>query len=239
MAQLITDMKLKDTNEQDYFSIDLSLKIFDKWCNNLGIDKNQFVTDLFNVLHKREPKINTFCIHGPQNTGKSYILRSIREIVKYYGEIHAGDSSAFQFESCIRTKMIFIEEPTFTREHLEQMKLVMESTPTKVKVKNKSDQLLRPPPVIITTNNTLWKNASSQKGPCMARMKYYEVTTEQQWLLHLKKNLNPKIWPTLFETHLKEQAEKLDEDKVAQLIGSRTPETRPQRLLGRIKEFCT
>ena len=168
MAQLITDIKLKDTNEQDYFSIDLSLKVFDKWCNNLGIDKNQFVTDLFNVLHKREPKINTFCIHGPQNTGKSYILRSIREIVKYYGEIHAGVLHSYK-DDLHRGANI-----------------------------HKSDQLLRPPPVIITTNNTLWKNASSQKGPCMARMKYYVVTTEQQWLLHLKKNLNPKIWPTLF-----------------------------------------
>ncbi len=135
---------------EKFYDTETSMRIFKHWCSFQSINLDQFVTELWEVLTGQRPKINASVMEGPPNAGKSYILRTLRYISHAFGEIHAGDSNAFQFSNCINVNLIYIDEPRISPEIAEQMKLVLEGCPTKVKVKNREDEILRKPPVIRT-----------------------------------------------------------------------------------------
>ncbi len=198
-SQYETDSKFYDT--------DTSVRIFDHWCAHHHISKARFVKDLWDVVSGNLPKINCFTLMGPSNAGKSYILRTMRYISHAYGEIHAGDNNAFQFQNCINTNLIYIDEPRISPEIGEQFKLVMEGSPTLVKVKGRPDEILKQTPIIITSNSPVWRWCPSEKKAMQNRMKLYELKAACPWLKECKKMLNPQIWMTLFDMEVRDYKE--------------------------------
>lgn len=65
-------------NKNRYWSIVQSLNILEEWCTHHGFDIDKFAKDTFEVCHKIMPKTNSLHITGVSNSGKSYVLRSIR-----------------------------------------------------------------------------------------------------------------------------------------------------------------
>lgn len=224
---LIKENAGKYTEEGDkFYDTETSLRIFKHWCSHQNIAQDKFVTELWEVLTGQRPKINSFVLEGPPNAGKSYILRTLRHISHAFGEIHAGDTNAFQFSNCINVNLIYIDEPRISPEIAEQMKLVLEGCPTKVKVKNREDEMLRKTPVIMTSNSPVWKWCTNEKKAFQARMIYYNLKKPCEWLKQCTKNLNPNIWTELFkEKIVEEQSNKSVLDMLDFLDLGKTPQT--------------
>jgi hypothetical protein len=53
------------------------------------------MNDIFNVLERKQPKLNTVCLNGPANAGKSYIRRSLVAWFQYFGEVRGGANYNF------------------------------------------------------------------------------------------------------------------------------------------------
>lgn len=174
-------------HSNEYLSVIESLDVFRKWLQLQQFDANEFLDNLFGILEKKTPKVNTFCLHGPPNSGKSFILRSIVPHYSYFGEVRGGGSNyTFLWQDCIDTGVIFIEEPMITPEIAEQFKLVLEGAPTHVHVKMRGDAVLQPTPVLITTNSLLWRWCNSEMAAFQARMRSYNCT-EAPFLKDIKK----------------------------------------------------
>lgn len=209
ISELILEEPQTEWNRPPYLSKQQSLEIFDKWLKQQNFDKSQFLDDLYKVLERKLPKINTFVLHGPPNSGKSFILRSLIPHYSYFGEVRGGGSNyTFLWQDCIDTGLIFIEEPMISPEVAEQFKLVMEGAATHVHVKMRGDAILQPTPVLITTNSLPWRWCSSEAGAFQARMKMY-TCQESPFLKEIKGQLNPLIWCDLFKKKESDEIEEL------------------------------
>lgn len=171
------------------------------WFEHQGFDKEQFMDDLFNVLTKKLPKINTFCLQGEPNSGKSWVLRSLLPWFMYFGEVRQGTGYNFMWQDCLETSLIFVEELMITQEIVEQCKLVFEGAPTSVHVKCKGDQLLQRTPVLITCNHSMWKWVSADADALKARCKLYRTKTAP-FLKDVKWSINPLYWVEEYEQYL-------------------------------------
>ncbi len=187
--------------EKNYMTVPESIKVFDHWCKHQNINKDDFIDKLWSVLAKEDPKINTFCIVGQPNAGKSKMLRSLQPIAKYYGEIHTSDGSAFNFMNSINTACIFMEEPRITPEVVEQTKLIFEGQRTQVKVKNRDDEWLERTPVIITSNSQITRWCPQETKAINARMHQFFAKTAP-FLKHYKRDMNPAIGSNFSHTKL-------------------------------------
>nr|QTE03882.1 MAG: nonstructural protein [Turdus hortulorum parvoviridae sp.] len=182
---------------KSFLSFKASMELLESWLKHNAIDKADFRTNIFNVLGRKIPKKNSFMIQGPPNSGKSYVLRSLVPYYVYWGEVHGTANYNFQWQGCLETSLIMMEEPMLTPETVEQAKLVLEGAPTMVNVKCKAPQLLQPTPVLITSNNDLWKFASGAREALEARMYHYKVKPYPA-LKDVHKGLNPEIWKALY-----------------------------------------
>lgn len=203
------------SEDHRFYNIPTSMRIFEQWIKHHNIDRDKFLADTFAVLTQKKPKINCIVLEGVSNAGKSYIMRGLKYISHSYGEIHAGDTNAFQFSNCINTNIIYIDEPRISPEIAEQMKLVMEGCPTKVKVKNRDDEILKRTPIVMTTNSPVWKWCGTERQAMKNRMFHYKLIKAADWLKYCTKSLNPGIWKDLF--HGMMTKEENDEDVLEML----------------------
>lgn len=122
-------MFFKD-DSNTYWSVQKSLNIYEEWCNHHSFDPDQFGKDLFEVCHKIRAKKNGFNITGPNNSGKSYILRSIKNGLMNCGRMRCQASDNFTFGSCVDKSLIFTEEMWFTAQNIEEAKCIVEGADT-------------------------------------------------------------------------------------------------------------
>ena len=114
------------------------------------------------------------------------------------------------WEGCIDKALIFCEEPMFETATVEHAKQVLEGAPTQANVKNKCPHTLQPTPVIITTNNDLWKWCPKAKTALLARLVLTSTVKSYQPLKAVKKGLNPDLWPLLATTFYQTEDNSID-----------------------------
>lgn len=117
-------------NMNNYHNIQTSLNIYEQWLKHHNINHEQFGRQTFEVCHKINPKINGLHITGVSNSGKSYILRSIRNGLMNCGRIRCQASDNFTFGSCIDKTLIHTDEMWFTSNNVDEGKCILEGTQT-------------------------------------------------------------------------------------------------------------
>lgn len=142
-----------ELNRNRYWDVQTSLNIYKKWCEHHGIDSDDFERKTFEVCHKIRPKINGLHITGVSNSGKSYVLRSIRNGLMNCGRMHCQASDNFTFGSCVDKTLINMDEMWFTPQNVEEGKCILEGTETYVNVKHQNERLLRRTPSLSTSND--------------------------------------------------------------------------------------
>ncbi|GFT84489.1 parvo_NS1 domain-containing protein [Nephila pilipes] len=89
--------------------------------------------------------------------------------------------------------MILINEPFFDSRCIEELKTVLESTGTLVKVKGKGEENLRPTPCVITSNQPVWIQCPSAKQAILDRtLRYYKDLKVCPFLKQVTKDLHPR-----------------------------------------------
>lgn len=171
-----------------------SYKFFIKWCKHQRIDVGEFVTNLMDVLNKKDPKVNTFALIGPSNAGKTVMItKPLQTIMRYVGQIgNRGNDSPFMFQECVNCSLITIDECIMAPEHYEDMKLLMGGETMKVNVKHQGHATINRTPVLLTGNKEPWVLDYSAKDAMCNRMHLYKVQTDED--LKEVKYMHPGMW---------------------------------------------
>lgn len=201
-----------------YLSLLQSRNLMDDWIHfqakggahlKCGVDdleftKVNFVKAFFDVLTRKKPKINTVVLMGRPNSGKSWAVRSLIPLYPQWGEVRGSGSYNFMWEGCLDKAVIICEEPMFETATIEHAKQVLEGAQTQINVKNKCPHILQPTPVIITTNNDVWKWCPEAKSAIQARCYYMSDLKSFPSLKNVTQALNPHWWQEMFELHYTE-----------------------------------
>lgn len=181
-------------SEATYETPLVSYKYFVRWCKTQHIDVGEFVTGVVDIINKKHPKINTLCIIGPSNAGKTVmVVNPIRAIMRYVGQIgNRGNESPFMFQECVNCSLITIDECVMAPGHYEDLKLMMGGETMKVAVKHQGHATINRTPVILTGNKEPWVLDYSAKDAMANRMQMYTVETDED--LKEVKLMHPGMW---------------------------------------------
>lgn len=97
-----------------YMPINMSVEWLNKWIAlQFGRNASLFVSSLWQLLDGAS-KQNCLWLHGPPNSGKSFVLMSLAESRIIYGTVkNAFSTNNFPFESATKKKLIFLDEFCF------------------------------------------------------------------------------------------------------------------------------
>ena len=112
-----------------------------------------FVTDLYNILERKTPKLNTLVIYSPPSAGKNYFFDCIKDFYINVGHLcNANKYNSFPFQDAESRRLILWNEPNYSPEFLEPIKELLGGDSTNVNVKYKEDCPVYRTPVIVLTN---------------------------------------------------------------------------------------
>lgn len=171
-----------------------------------NIDHGDFFGNVFDIMDKRLPKINTLMLKGSANAGKTLICESIARACIFYCNIQQfAKGKNFIFMDAVGKRCCMINEPRITDEHAEVLKNVLEGAATHVDVKFQTGQMLQRTPVVIATNHELsmflQQTKAQNEAAYRSRMIKYELKTMPR-LAECKYQLHPGLW-YLAACHLK------------------------------------
>lgn len=115
---------------------------------------NQFVVDLYNVVERKIPKLNTFLIHSPPSGGKNFFIDAVMDF--YWNRGQLGNPNRFnQFAHMEATnkRILLWNEPNYESCATDTLKMLFAGDSLTVRVKNKGDSAVYRTPVIVLTNN--------------------------------------------------------------------------------------
>lgn len=143
-----------------YYDIDETRKIIGNLLayqfNDDNHDIQVFLTDLYNILEKKIPKLNTLLIQSAPSAGKNYFIDMI---LAYYNNVGAfgimNKLNGFGFQDGVDRRVNFWDEPNYEPCVLEMLKKICGGNDCKVRVKCVADGVINRTPLIILTNKTI------------------------------------------------------------------------------------
>ncbi len=201
-----------------YYDIPESMCKLRGICVYNSLDMCHFVERVRLVGDKIRAKKNMLVLQGPPNSCKSYIVRSIIAVFRFYGEIQSGSSYNFLYNDCVGKNAIIYEEPVLDPVAIEKFKLISEGSPTYVPVKNQGDRMIKRTPIFVTTNKNIWHYSNNNRGALQARGYYFGLRQFPQARMW-DKQLNPGMWHVLLSNNSRdcqEEAGFLDAADVAE-----------------------
>ena len=175
-----------------YYNIENSIEILKQLvkfqCGNDDDAILDFVTTLFNVLERKQPKLNTIVVHSPSSAGKNFFFDAIKSYYINCGHLcNANKYNNFPFQDAEGRRLVFWNEPNYSPEFLEPIKEILGGDSTSVNVKYQHDTPVYRTPVIVTTNNVV----SFMTHPAFTdRIKVYRWMTAP-FLADFSKKPNP------------------------------------------------
>lgn len=183
----------KYLDDPKYLSLDISLRLFAQLMVHHDISQQSFVNDVWQLVTFAKPKQNLLFLHGVPNSGKSFIIRSLVALYKYSATCQG--TTSFPFMELVKASFALIEEPSFTNENLQTLKLLAEGTSTEVSVKNRPAAKITRIPMAITANYPFWSDGgATEKQAFTTRIFHYKFPRSAAFLRLAKKPLNPAIW---------------------------------------------
>lgn len=145
---------------------------FTKWTREQNINPDDILRDMHAVLKMTNSKENTLYLQGASNAGKTFILKGIVPVDSKAG--YHTTSKDFPFGEAVNQPIILINECTLeSPAKAEVYKNIFGGEPTQVNIKNRSSQLMPRKPVLLTTNDPVWKEVAAQKQPLLNRLYAY------------------------------------------------------------------
>nr|QOD39536.1 NS1 [uncultured densovirus] len=146
--------------ETYYYSITRSVEILDELvkfqCNDDDDLCMDFMSNLYNVLERQKPKLNTMIIHSPPSAGKNFFFDAIKDFYINCGQLsNANKYNNFAFQDADGRRLVLWNEPNYSPEFLEPIKKLFGGDSTTVNVKYCSDTPVYRTPVIVLTNNVV------------------------------------------------------------------------------------
>lgn len=137
-------------------SLDILIELLNDQFHNDEECITKFITDLFNVLERRLPKLNSFLIHSNPSAGKNFFFDCIKDYYLNIGKLqNANRYNAFAFQDAPFRRVIFWNEPNYESSKIETLKEFLGGDTTNTPVKYKGEGVIFRTPILLATNNTL------------------------------------------------------------------------------------
>lgn len=151
-------------------SVNKSVKILQKVLDRQGLGKEerlQFLRNVYAVMNNniKGKKRNTLYLIGAVSAGKTWITRSLEQSVIFSfttGEYNAR-SSDFHFEDMCFARIASIEEPQIESGKVDKFKVIFEGGSFDTNVKFKVKGRVKGVPVIVSSNNEVYRFAPEAK----------------------------------------------------------------------------
>lgn len=184
-------------HDRTSYDVRTSLEYFGEWLKGNGINLTQFVTDAMMVLNTEYPKKCCLCLIGPSNGGKTIFTNGLLEICQFVGRVSSVQSAtAFNWATCVNSRLILIAEAGFDRGTLEKFKEICGGELPQAEVKYKSPKKVFKAPVLCTTNVEPWRMANEAREACANRMCIYNIAADPE-LKQITKPLHPMMWSAI------------------------------------------
>lgn len=120
-----------------------------------GHDMIEFFGKFLLIQDMAIPKLNSFVLRGPTNTGKSMLLTLLLECVEPALIMRMGDASQFYLQNLVTASAVLFEEPTISSVSINTFKLLMAGEKCATDVKNQNTHTIYRLPNYYTTNIAL------------------------------------------------------------------------------------
>lgn len=113
-----------------------------------------FLTRVYRLLDKIDPKKNCMTISGPPNSGKTFFGNVLQGIMLSVGVIeNCNRYHSFPFQTCVDKRLLFWDEPSLpSADALESLKLLFGGYSMSANIKYRNAQLIVRTPVLVMTN---------------------------------------------------------------------------------------
>lgn len=156
-----------------------------------------FLTDLFHVVEKRIPKVNTFEIIGPPSSGKSFFMDMVADFYINVGLVENFDRHhSFPLQSAFNRRINQWNEAQCEHSKLDIAKLLLGGDPCPANIKYKDIAALARTPVLLTANKQLIPNVKAFND----RMYRYSWKAAP-FLQEIKKKPNPLCIISLYDIY--------------------------------------
>lgn len=194
---LIFNSPMGDINEY-YYDIEKSVYVMEELLNHQFNDNANlvklFLTDVYNICNKINPKKNTLFILSPPNAGKIFFFDAVIHFFINFGQLgNFNKYNSFPMQECCNKRIILWNEPCMEESSTETLKTLLGGDATNAKVKYSNDTIIQRTPVIVLSNNDIFPKDLAFRSRII---KYNWKTCSDL------KILKKKPWPLAFHTLL-------------------------------------
>lgn len=188
--------------EDYYYDVKTSVAVLEELLMfQFGNDEeyvSHFVTDLFNVLERKIPKSNALLVISPPSAGKNYFFDCIKDYYINVGHVSKLNKwNSFPLQDAEGRRLVFINEPNYSEEWIDTLKMLCGGDSTNVSVKYKAEAPIYRTPILILTNNHI----SIMSHPAFVdRVKQYKWQSAA-YLKDYDKKPNPLATYELFKKY--------------------------------------
>lgn len=187
-------------DSDEFEEVETSFHIFVQWCKDQNLDLVSFVESIIRVVDRKDSKLNTICLVGESNAGKSFIISyPLAHILRFVGQPSSkSGQSQFLFAELPNKRVVIMDEAIFNPAMCEDMKLLLGGEKLKTEVKYGGAVTVDRTPIILTSNKNPWLLCPGTEEAFMNRCHYHYLRTVPE-LEHVKKQMNPRMWWYLYQ----------------------------------------
>lgn len=143
--------------EETYYTITESIDVLEKLLyfqfDGDEDDIRNFLYQLYNVLERKTPKLNTLLISSPASAGKNFFIDVFVNYLLNRGQfMMANRNNNFPFQQAHGKRVLIWDEPNYESSMTDTLKMICGGGSYNVNVKNKDSIHVFRTPVIILTN---------------------------------------------------------------------------------------
>lgn len=160
--------------------------------------KSHFLNEIFDILEKQKPKVNTFMVVSEPSAGKNFFFDPICAWYINVGLIQNFNRyNNFPLMEAINRRVNIWNEPNIEPAAFDTVKMLLAGDPLKAAVKYQTEQPLNKTPIIIMSNKNCFPNNSAFNDR-MLKYKWKRAPFLRKYI----KKINPGVWPLLVNKYV-------------------------------------
>lgn len=172
------------------YQLNIEYDDFDFQCTVI----KEFLESLYNICEKKIPKCNTFYIFSPPSAGKNWFIDMVSSFYLNVGNIaNYNKNSQFPFQDAVNRRMNIWNEPNFMPSAEDTIKMLTAGDTMAVNVKFKNAVTLYRTPLIVMTNNHVFRGKAFEDRVLRNTWKAAPFMKEYD------KKPHPLTWPYLLK----------------------------------------
>lgn len=146
-------MDMKDVYYTKERSLEIINELLEHQFGGNPVVVREFLRDLYNIIERKVPKLNTIVIKSPPSAGKNYFVDMFLDYFMNRGQLgNPNKFNNFAYQEAVGKRLLIWNEPNYERGETDMLKMLLGGDNVTVRVKNMSDAAVYRTPIIVLTN---------------------------------------------------------------------------------------